>query len=78
MAEVTSLSQSTISRIRRSFEPNPHRTETFKLSNDPFFIDMVRDVVGLYRRPPEQAIVLCIDEKSQVQALERTQPLLPL
>jgi len=78
MAEATSLSQPTISRIWRGFGLRPHRTETFKLSIDPFFIDKIRDVEGLYRRPPEQAIVLCIVEKSQVRALERTQPLLPL
>jgi len=78
MAEATGLSQSTISRIWRAFGLKPHRTETFKLSNDPFFVEKVRDIVGLYMAPPEHAIVLCVDEKSQVQALDRTQPLLPM
>jgi transposase len=67
-----------IGRIWRAFGLQPHRTETFKLSTDPMFIEKVRDVVGLYLAPPERAIVLCVDEKSQVQALNRTQPLLPL
>ncbi|MBX3437203.1 MAG: IS630 family transposase [Planctomycetaceae bacterium] len=78
MAQATGLSQTAISRIWRAFSLQPHRTETFKLSTDPLFIDKVRDVVGLYMSPPENAVVLCIDEKSQVQALDRTQPLLPL
>ncbi len=78
MAEATGMSQSSISRIWRAFGLKPHRTETFKLSNDPFFIEKVRDVVGLYMNPPDRAIVLCIDEKSQIQALDRTQPLLPM
>jgi transposase len=78
MAEAAGLSQSTISRIWRAFGLKPHRTGTFKLSNDPYFIEKVRDVVGLYMSPPERAIVLCVDEKSQVQALDRTQPLLPM
>jgi transposase len=78
MAKATGLSQTAISRIWRAFGLQPHRTETFKLSTDPQFIDKVRDVVGLYMSPPENAIVLCVDEKSQVQALDRTQPLLPL
>lgn len=78
MAEATGLSQSTISRVWRAFGLKPHRSDTFKLSNDPFFIEKVRDVVGLYMAPPERAIVLCVDEKSQVQALDRTQPLLPM
>lgn len=78
MAESTGLSQSAISRIWRAFCLQPHRTETFKLSTDPQFIDKVRDVVGLYMNPPEKAIVLSVDEKSQVQALDRSQPLLPL
>ncbi len=72
------LSQSTVGRIWRAFGLKPHKTGTFKLSTDPFFVEKVRDVVGLYMSPPERAIVLCIDEKSQVQALDRTQPLLPL
>jgi transposase len=78
MAETTGLSQSAIVRIWHAFGLQPHRTETFKLSTDPLFVEKVRDVVGLYLSPPDQAIVLCVDEKSQVQALDRTQPLLPL
>ena len=78
LAQATGLSFSTIGRIWRAFGLQPHRTDTFKLSTDPLFIDKVRDVVGLYLSPPERAIVLCVDEKSQVQALDRTQPLLPL
>ncbi len=78
MAKATGLSQTAISRIWRAFNLQPHRTETFKLSTDPLFIDKVRDVVGLYMSPPDKAIVLCVDEKSQVQALDRTQPLLPM
>lgn len=78
MAKATGLSQATIGRIWRAFGLQPHRTDTFKLSTDPFFIEKVRDVAGLYLNPPDRAIVLCVDEKSQVQALNRTQPLLPL
>ena len=78
MARETGMSQTAISRIWRAFGLQPHRTKTFKLSKDPQFIDKVRDVVGLYLNPPERAIVLCIDEKSQVQALDRSQPLLPM
>lgn len=78
MADVTGLSQSAISRIWRAFSLQPHRMETFKLSNDPLFVSKVRDIVGLYMDPPDKALVLCVDEKSQIQALERTQPLLPL
>ena len=78
MAQATGLSQATIGRIWRAFGLQPHRTDTFKLSTDPFFVEKVRDVVGLYLNPPDRAIVLCVDEKSQVQALNRTQPLLPL
>jgi transposase len=78
MAEVSGLSQTAVSRIWRAFGLAPHRTETFKLSADPQFIEKVRDVVGLYLNPPERAIVLCVDEKSQVQALDRSQPLLPM
>ena len=78
MAQATGLSQTAVSRIWRAFNLQPHRTETFKLSTDPLFIDKVRDVVGLYLSPPDNAIVLCVDEKSQVQALDRTQPLLPM
>jgi len=78
MAEAAGTSPSTIRRIWNAFALQPHRTETFKLSNDPLFVDKVRDVVGLYLDPPERAIVLCVDEKSQIQALDRTQPLLPM
>jgi len=78
MAAATGLSQSSISRIWRAFSLQPHRVETFKLSNDPLFVSKVRDIVGLYLNPPDQALVLCVDEKSQMQALERTQPLLPM
>jgi transposase len=78
MAAASGLSQSTVGRIWRAFGLKPHRTETFKLSNDPYFIDKIRDVVGLYMNPPDHAIVLCVDEKSQIQALDRSQPLLPL
>src|SRR5690606_32811111 len=78
MAEATGLSQSSISRIWRAFSLQPHRSETFKLSNDPLFVSKVRDIVGLYLDPPDKALVLCVDEKSQMQALERTQPLLPM
>ena len=78
MAEAAGLSQTAVGRIWRAFGLKPHRRETFKLSTDPFFVEKVRDVVGLYLSPPERAIVLCVDEKSQVQALDRTQPLLPM
>jgi transposase len=78
MAKALGLSQTAVVRIWHAFGLQPHRTETFKLSTDPFFIDKVRDVVGLYLNPPDKALVLCVDEKSQVQALNRTQPLLPL
>jgi transposase len=78
MAQATGLSQTAISRIWRAFNVQPHRTETFKLSTDPLFVDKVRDVVGLYMNPPDRAVVLCVDEKSQVQALDRSQPLLPM
>lgn len=78
MADVTNMSQSAVSRIWRAFSLQPHRVETFKLSNDPLFVDKVRDIVGLYIDPPDKAVVLCVDEKSQIQALERTQPLLPV
>lgn len=78
LAEATGLSQSTVSRIWRAFRLEPHRAETFKLSNDPFFVEKVRDIVGLYMSPPDRALVLCVDEKSQMQAIERTQPLLPM
>src|ERR1700735_1355144 len=78
MAKQSGLSQTAVSRIWRAFALQPHRTESFKLSADPFFVEKVRDIVGLYLHPPDRAIVLCIDEKSQVQALNRTQPILPL
>ena len=78
MAKASGLSSATISRIWRAFALQPHRDETFKLSRDPLFIEKVRDIVGLYMAPPERAVVLCVDEKSQIQALDRTQPILPL
>ncbi|WP_455362648.1 IS630 family transposase [Streptomyces sp. SYSU K21746] len=78
MAAATGMSQSAISRIWRAFGVQPHRAETFKLSRDPLFVDKVRDVVGLYLDPPERALVLCVDEKSQIQALDRSQPVLPM
>ncbi len=78
MAQRVGLSQSAIVRIWHAFGLQPHKSETFKLSSDPFFVEKVRDVVGLYLHPPQRAIVLSVDEKSQVQALDRTQPLLPL
>jgi transposase len=78
MAKATGLNQTAVLRIWQAFGLQPHRTETFKLSTDPLFIDKVRDIVGLYLAPPTHAMVLCVDEKSQIQALDRTQPLLPL
>lgn len=78
MAERSGLSRSTIGRIWRDFGLKPHRGETFKLSTDPLFVEKVIDVVGLYHNPPERAVVLCVDEKSQVQALDRSQPVLPM
>src|SRR5680860_159897 len=78
MAERTGLSKSTIGRIWKAFDLKPHRAETFKLSNDPLFVEKVFDVVGLYVNPPEAAVVLCVDEKSQVQALARSQPAFPM
>jgi len=78
MAKATGMSQPAISRIWRAFGLKPHLSEHFKLSPDPQFIDKVRDVVGLYLNPPEAAVVLCVDEKSQIQALDRSAPLLPL
>jgi len=78
MAQATGVNQTAISRIWRAFSLAPHRSETFKLSKDPLFIDKVRDIVGLYMNPPERALVLCVDEKSQIQALDRTSPLLPM
>jgi transposase len=78
MAKAVGMSQTAISRVWRAFGLKPHLQETFKLSTDPYFVEKVRDVVGLYMNPPERAIVLSVDEKSQVQALDRTQPLLPM
>ena len=78
MAKACGLSQSTVSRIWRAFSLAPHRSETFKLSRDPLFIEKVRDIVGLYLAPPDRALVLCVEEKSQIQALDRTAPLLPM
>lgn len=78
IAQASGLSQSAVSRIWRAFSLQPHRVETFKLSSDPFFVEKVRDIVGLYLNPPERALVLCVDEKSQIQALDRTRPILPL
>ena len=78
MAQATGMSQSAISRIWRAFGLKPHQTEAFKLSPDPQFIDKVRDIVGLYLNPPEAAIVLCVDEKAQIQALDRSAPVLGL
>lgn len=78
MAKTTGMSQSAVSRIWRAFGLKPHLAETFKLSPDPQFVDKVRDIVGLYLNPPEAALVLCVDEKSQIQALDRTAPVLPL
>ena len=78
MAREMGMTQTAISRIWRAFGLQPHRQETFKLSSDPMFVDKVRDIVGLYLDPPLKAIVLCVDEKTQIQALDRTQPILPL
>jgi transposase len=78
MAKRCGMSQSAVSRIWRAFALQPHRSKTFKLSTDPLFIDKVRDIVGLYLNPPDRALVLSVDEKSQIQALDRTQPLLPM
>jgi len=78
MAQRSGLSQSAVSRIWRAFALQPHRTETFKLSKDPLFIEKVRDIVGLYLEPPDRALVLCVDEKTQIQALDRQAPLLPM
>lgn len=78
MAKESGISAATVHRIWRAFSLQPHRSETFKLSKDPLFVEKVRDIVGLYLDPPEKALVLCVDEKSQIQALDRTQPLLPM
>jgi putative transposase len=78
MAKSTGISKSTIHRIWTAFGLRPHRQKGFKLSSDPFFVEKVRDIVGLYLSPPENAVVLCVDEKTQIQALDRTQPMLPM
>jgi transposase len=78
MAQATGMSQTAVSKIWRAFGLKPHRVEDFKLSPDPLFIDKVRDIVGLYLNPPDAAVVLCVDEKTQVQALDRSAPILPL
>ena len=78
MAKKLGLSHMTVARIWRAFGLQPHRSEKFKLSPDPLLVDKVRDIVGLYLDPPSNALVLCVDEKSQIQALDRTQPLLPM
>src|SRR5438552_796697 len=78
MAKASGIGATSVYRIWRAFALQPHRTETFKLSTDPLFVEKVRDIVGLYLHPPDKALVLCVDEKSQIQALDRTQPLRPL
>ena len=78
MAKEVGLNQTAVSRIWRAFGLQPHRQESWKLSKDPQFVDKVKDVVGLYLNPPERAVVLCVDEKSQIQALDRTAPILPM
>ena len=78
MAKASGLNQTAVSRIWRAFGLQPHRTDTFKLSTDPLLIEKVRDIVGLYMQPPTRAVVFCVDEKSQIQALDRTQPVLPM
>jgi len=78
MAKASGLGRTTIQQIWRAFGLQPHRTETFKLSTDPLLIEKVRDIVGLYMQPPTHAVVFCVDEKAQIQALDRTQPVLPM
>ena len=78
MAEHLGLSQSMVSRVWRAFGLAPHKQDSWKLSKDPLFVEKVRDVVGLYLDPPERALVLCVDEKTQIQALNRTQPVFPM
>src|SRR5271167_4199793 len=78
LAAESGLSKSTVHRYMTLFGLQPHRSKSFKLSNDPFFIEKIRDVVGLYLNPPDHALVLCVDEKSQVRALGRTQPVQPM
>jgi putative transposase len=77
-ARASGISKSTVHRLFQAFAVQPHRSRTFKLSNDPFFVEKVRDIAGLYLNPPDHALVLCVDEKSQIQALNRTQPVLPM
>jgi putative transposase len=77
-AQDSGISKSTVHRVFQTFAVQPHRSRSFKLSTDPFFIEKVRDIVGLYLNPPDHALVLCVDEKSQIQALNRTQPVLPM
>jgi putative transposase len=77
-AAATGIPKSTVQRYFRLFGVQPHRTRSFKLSTDPLFVEKVRDIVGLYLNPPDHAVVLCVDEKSKIQALERTQPMLPM
>jgi len=77
-AHDSGISKSTVHRVFQAFAVPPHRSRSFKLSTDPFFIEKVRDIVGLYLNPPDHALVLCVDEKSQIQALNRTQPVLPM
>jgi transposase len=78
LAAATGISKSTAHRWLQTVSLQPHRQKSFKLSNDPFFVEKVRDIVGLYLNPPDKAVVLCVDEKTQIQALDRTQPLLPM
>jgi putative transposase len=78
VAAETGVTKSTVHRFFKLFGLQPHRSKSFKLSNDPFFVEKVRDIVGLYLNPPDKALILCVDEKSQIQALERTQPILPM
>ena len=78
LAKKTGVSKSTVQRVWSAFGLQPHRQKHFQLSNDPFFVEKVRDIVGLYLNPPDKALVLCVDEKSHIQALERTQPVLPM
>ncbi|GFE77308.1 hypothetical protein NTCA1_49570 [Novosphingobium sp. TCA1] len=77
-AAATGLFKTTVGRMLTLFGVQPHRSKSFKLSTDPLFVDKVKDIVGLYLNPPDHAVVLCVDEKTQIQALERTQPVLPL
>ena len=77
-AQASGISKTTVHRLFQAFAVQPRRTRSFKLSNDPFFVEKVRDLVGLYLNPPDHALVLCVDEKSQIQALNRTQPVLPM